>query len=508
MKRLLMLLVPLVALTGCATYGDGYYRDRTVYRDGGYYYPAYDGEGDYYYGADDGYDYDYPYGGSIGYGYGYGYSPFYGLDRYRCRSYYGCVPSWGGYYPYHYSPGWSFSVGNTWGWNNWGWYGGYHGYDRPRYRDRDRNRKPKRDEAAAPASMVPIEQPAAVVAEVAAETVPVAAPRRDDRRGERRDEPREDRRSERRDDAPREERRAERRDDAPRERRDDRREERRSDRRDHAVVGMGDHVPDFILRSFKLADIKAIRALADGTKVNDVFLAIIGGAMRRYLLAKDDLPKKTLTAMAPISVRAGGEKGDMGNQVAAMIAPLGTHIADPAERLAFVFSQTANSKAMSDAIALNSSSVNLVGNGLNKISTMELIKETVDIEEQNDLEELYFLWDEAIQLYELEEFPGDYDELNKSAENWYTYRGLVTQRLEVVARTLHERDYESLIDGQEVIEEGEESDEEENVKTKGGKGPGNISPRLQQLQQLSARALVPKKPSAASSLDDLFGANV
>lgn len=165
-------------------------------------------------------------------------------------------------------------------------------------------------------------------------------------------------------------------------------------------------------------------------------------------------------------------------------------------------------KAMSDAIALNSSSVNLVGNGLNKISTMELIKETVDIEEQNDLEELYFLWDEAIQLYELEEFPGDYDELNKSAENWYTYRGLVTQRLEVVARTLHERDYESLIDGQEVIEEGEESDEEENVKTKGGKGPGNISPRLQQLQQLSARALVPKKPASASSLDDLFGANV
>ena len=138
-----------------------------------------------------------------------------------------------------------------------------------------------------------------------------------------------------------------------------------------------------------------------------------------------------------------------------------------------------NSKAM-EAATLNSSSVALLG-GLNKISTMELIKETVDIEEQNDLEELYFLWDEAIQLYELEEFPGDYEQLNKAAENWYTYRGLVTQRLEVVARTLHERDYESLIEGQEVIEEGEESDEEEDdVKHKGTKGPGNVSPRLQQ----------------------------
>ncbi|GAC1577328.1 MAG: wax ester/triacylglycerol synthase family O-acyltransferase [Novosphingobium sp.] len=103
-------------------------------------------------------------------------------------------------------------------------------------------------------------------------------------------------------------------------------------------------------RSVALADIKAIRALAPGAKVNDVFLAIVGGAMRKYLLKHEDLPDKTLTAMAPISVRSTDEKGDMGNQVAAMIAPLGTHIADPAERLRYVHSQTTNSKAMTDAI--------------------------------------------------------------------------------------------------------------------------------------------------------------
>lgn len=82
-------------------------------------------------------------------------------------------------------------------------------------------------------------------------------------------------------------------------------------------------------RSVPLAEIKAIRQAVPGAKVNDVFLAIIGGAMRRYLAAKDELPDKTLTAMAPISVRGKDEKGDMGNQVAAMIAPLGTHLADP-----------------------------------------------------------------------------------------------------------------------------------------------------------------------------------
>lgn len=103
-------------------------------------------------------------------------------------------------------------------------------------------------------------------------------------------------------------------------------------------------------RSVPLADIKAIRALDPGCKVNDVFLAIIGGALRRYLLAHNDLPTKTLTAMAPISVRSKDEKGDMGNQVAAMIAPLGTHLDDPVERLKYVHSQTTNSKAMTEAI--------------------------------------------------------------------------------------------------------------------------------------------------------------
>ncbi|MEQ1640443.1 MAG: WS/DGAT domain-containing protein, partial [Novosphingobium sp.] len=103
-------------------------------------------------------------------------------------------------------------------------------------------------------------------------------------------------------------------------------------------------------RSAPLADIKAIREAAPGAKVNDVFLTIIGGAMRKYLKHHGELPDKSLTAMAPISVRSSGEKGDMGNQVAAMVAPLGTQIEDPLERLAFVHSQTVNSKAMTDAI--------------------------------------------------------------------------------------------------------------------------------------------------------------
>jgi WS/DGAT/MGAT family acyltransferase len=103
-------------------------------------------------------------------------------------------------------------------------------------------------------------------------------------------------------------------------------------------------------RAFDLKDIKALRDLSPGAKVNDVFLAIIGGALRQYLSAKNDLPAESMTAMAPISVRSEGEKNIMGNQVSAMLVPLGSHIADPTERLRYVHAQTGKSKAMTEAI--------------------------------------------------------------------------------------------------------------------------------------------------------------
>jgi len=103
-------------------------------------------------------------------------------------------------------------------------------------------------------------------------------------------------------------------------------------------------------RTFDLKEFKSIRKVLPEAKVNDVAIAVIGGALNKYLTAKNDLPKSTMTAMAPISVRSDGEKGDMGNQVSAMVAPLGTHIEDPKERLEYVYNQTKNSKAMTNAI--------------------------------------------------------------------------------------------------------------------------------------------------------------
>lgn len=102
--------------------------------------------------------------------------------------------------------------------------------------------------------------------------------------------------------------------------------------------------------------------------------------------------------------------------------------------------------------------------GLNKIATMDLMKETADEEEVQDLEDLFHLWDEAILLYEQEEFPGDYEILNVQVENWYTYRNLVSQRLETIVSMINEQ--EELLDnlGDVHVEEelGGDEDDDDN----------------------------------------------
>lgn len=101
---------------------------------------------------------------------------------------------------------------------------------------------------------------------------------------------------------------------------------------------------------FPLADIRAIKDSVPGATVNDVILAIVGGGLRHYLQQRGELPGDCLTAMAPISVRAEGEKAALGNLVSAMVVGLGTHIADPLERLRHVHAEAQNSKALTNAV--------------------------------------------------------------------------------------------------------------------------------------------------------------
>ncbi len=56
-------------------------------------------------------------------------------------------------------------------------------------------------------------------------------------------------------------------------------------------------------RSFKLDDLKAVRALVPEATINDAVLAVCGGALRCYLEHHDELPEESLVAWVPINAR-------------------------------------------------------------------------------------------------------------------------------------------------------------------------------------------------------------
>jgi WS/DGAT/MGAT family acyltransferase len=102
---------------------------------------------------------------------------------------------------------------------------------------------------------------------------------------------------------------------------------------------------------FQMDAVKRLRSAVPGATVNDVALAIIGGAMRRYLDSKGELPDEPLVAAVPISTRAPDQAGRGGNQVAMMRASLATNVANPVERLAAIQAATSASKAVQNGVA-------------------------------------------------------------------------------------------------------------------------------------------------------------
>jgi len=101
---------------------------------------------------------------------------------------------------------------------------------------------------------------------------------------------------------------------------------------------------------FPVDGLKRIAAKVDGATLNDVFLALVGGAMRKYLADKQELPATSLNAMVPISVRDSSKGDQPGNQVSLTVMDLRTEVADPLERLATVHRGATRAKRTTDAI--------------------------------------------------------------------------------------------------------------------------------------------------------------
>jgi diacylglycerol O-acyltransferase len=87
----------------------------------------------------------------------------------------------------------------------------------------------------------------------------------------------------------------------------------------------------FVAQSWKIKRIKSICEAMGGT-VNDIVLAMCSGALRRYLQLHHELPKHSLKAMAPVSLRDKDDFG-AGNAVGFITANLATNIDNPEKRL-------------------------------------------------------------------------------------------------------------------------------------------------------------------------------
>jgi diacylglycerol O-acyltransferase len=99
-----------------------------------------------------------------------------------------------------------------------------------------------------------------------------------------------------------------------------------------------------------LAKFKAIKDSLGGT-LNDVVLASVSLALGRYLRREGhDTERLVLKAMVPVSVRSKEQRGALGNQVAAMWAPLPVGVQNPAECLHTISSSMEDLKKGGQAV--------------------------------------------------------------------------------------------------------------------------------------------------------------
>jgi WS/DGAT/MGAT family acyltransferase len=108
----------------------------------------------------------------------------------------------------------------------------------------------------------------------------------------------------------------------------------------------------FAFGSLSLDRVRALKREHDVT-VNDVVVALCTGAVRHWLLARNELPDEPLVAMVPVSVRRREERGDYGNRISMMVVPIPTDEPDPLKRLQRTHDVLASAKDRHSALPAN-----------------------------------------------------------------------------------------------------------------------------------------------------------
>ena len=100
----------------------------------------------------------------------------------------------------------------------------------------------------------------------------------------------------------------------------------------------------------ELATFKRIKDALGGT-VNDVVLAVVTGALRRWLHGRGVRTEGLeLRALVPVSIRGEDERGNLGNRIALMRGPLPVYIEDPVRRLRTISDAMAGLKRSKQAL--------------------------------------------------------------------------------------------------------------------------------------------------------------
>jgi diacylglycerol O-acyltransferase len=87
----------------------------------------------------------------------------------------------------------------------------------------------------------------------------------------------------------------------------------------------------FVAQSWDFDRVRTVGKAYGGT-LNDAVMAMCAGALRKQLQEQRSLPKNSLKAMAPVSVRAAGDV-DSANAVGMVCVDLATNVRDPAKRM-------------------------------------------------------------------------------------------------------------------------------------------------------------------------------
>lgn len=99
----------------------------------------------------------------------------------------------------------------------------------------------------------------------------------------------------------------------------------------------------FACASVPLLELKEL-GQRHGASINDLVLWLCSTALRRHFGKYGPLPRQSLVAAVPVSLRAKGDtRAD--NQASITLVSLGTHIADPERRLAHIKAATTSMKA-------------------------------------------------------------------------------------------------------------------------------------------------------------------